>query len=68
MKKRTVPLLFLFVIILIGVAFFLTQKVFVKKDKSLTRAKIVTPKSLSVSETDSEKHGSSIESEKYDLI
>jgi len=68
MKKRTVPLLFLFVIILIGVAFFLSKKVFVKKDKSLTRAKIVTPKSLSVSENDSEKRNSSIESEKYETF
>jgi len=69
MKKRTVPLLFLFVIILIGVAFFLSQKVFVKKDKSLTRAKIVTPKSLSVSETETDdKRSSSIESEKYETF
>lgn len=68
MKKRTVPLLFLFVTILIGVAFFLSQKVFVKKDKSLTRAKIVTPKSLSVSDGDTEKRGSSIESEKYETF
>lgn len=68
MKKRTIPLLFLFVIVVIAIVFFLSQKVFVKKDKSLTRAKIVTPKSLSVSEGDTEKRSSSIESEKYETF
>lgn len=68
MKKRTIPLLFLFVIVVIAVVFFLSRKLSDKKDKSLTRAKIVTPKSLSVSESDTEKRSSSIESEKYETF
>lgn len=68
MKQRTVPILFVVVIVLIAVAFFLTKKVFIKDDKSLTRAKIVTPKSLNVSENENQKRSTSIESEKYETF
>ena len=68
MKARTIPLLFLFIAIVLGGLFFASQKIFVKKEKTLTRAKIVTPKSSEVSEIETEKKSSSLENEKYETF
>ena len=68
MKARTIPLLFLFIAIVLGGLFFASQKLFVKKEKTLTRAKIVTPKSSEVSGMETEKKSSSHENEKYETF
>ena len=68
MKARTVPLLFLFVALILGGIFFVSRKFFVSGEKTLTRAKIVTPKSSESAEVENEKKSSSIESEKYETF
>lgn len=68
MKRRTIPLLFLLSIIIIAVAFFISQKVLSGKDKELTRAKIVTPKSSVSSDNETDKRGTALESEKYETF
>lgn len=68
MKRRTIPLLFLFSIIIIAVAFFISQKLLTNKDKELTRAKIVTPKSSVSSDSETDKRGTVLESEKYETF
>ena len=69
MKTRTIPLLFLMIILILGAAFFVTQKLITgSSEKQFTRAKIVSPKSSS-SETDDGSRGSSgIEAEKYETF
>ena len=54
MKARTVPLLFLFVALILGGIFFVSRKFFVSGEKTLTRAKIVTPKSSESAEVENE--------------
>ena len=68
MKTRTVPLLFLIVAILLASVFFLTRKYYVKSEKVLTRAKIVTPKSSDAIEVENERKTSSVENEKYETF
>lgn len=68
MKSKTVPVLIIISVVFLGVAFFVTNKFYSKKDKSLTRAKIVTPKSSVSSDSDSDRKGTGLESEKYETF
>ncbi len=68
MKSRTIPLLFFLIALVLGGIFFASRKIFVEKEDSLTRAKIVTPFSSQSSELESEKRTSSVESEKYETF
>ncbi|MCR4579071.1 MAG: pallilysin-related adhesin [Treponema sp.] len=69
MKARTIPLLFLLIILVLGVAFFVSHKLLSgPSEKQFTRAKIVSPKT-SVSESEEgEKSTAGIESEKYETF
>lgn len=68
MKTRYVSFLFLLVIILLAGIFFASKKIFVKDEKSITWAKIVTPKTSENTESESEKKSTSIETEKYETF
>ncbi len=69
MKARTIPLLFLFVILILGAAFFITQRLIENNsEKQITRAKIVSPKSSSTEADDGEHTMAGIESEKYETF
>lgn len=68
MKSKTVPVLIIISVVFLGVAFFVTNKFYSKKDKTLTRAKIVTPKSSVSSDSDSDRKGNGLESEKYETF
>ena len=68
MKSKTVPLLFVLAAAVLAAVFFISRRIVVSGDKSLTRAKIVTPKSSSSTGTESDLHSSSVESEKYETF
>ena len=69
MKARTIPLLFLFVILILGAAFFLSQKLIGgNSERQFTRAKIVSPKTASSESDESEHVSSGIEAEKYETF
>ncbi len=68
MKSKTVTVLFILVAAFLAAVFFITRKIVVNNDKSLTRAKIVTPKSASSSTSDNDSQTSSFESEKYETF
>ena len=68
MKSKTVPLLFVLAAAVLGAVFFITRRVVVSGEKSLTRAKIVTPKSSSSSGSETDSHSSGVESEKYETF
>lgn len=68
MKSRIIPLLFLFVAMILGGIFYVSRKYFVKGEKTLIRAKVVTPKSSESSDIDGERRTSSVEGEKYETF
>lgn len=68
MKSKTVSFLFIVALVIILSAFFITRKTLDKKDNSLTRAKIVTPKVSSSSESENEKNNTLFEPEKYETF
>lgn len=69
MKSKTVPVLFVLAAVVLAVVFFATKKIVVNNDKTLTRAKIITPKSASSSnDAENESKTSSFESEKYETF
>ena len=47
MKSKTVSILFVLAALLLAAAFFLTRRFVSNNDKSLSRAKIVTPRAAS---------------------
>lgn len=57
MKKNTIPILFLIIIGCLVIAFFITKKVLSQKEDSLSRAKIVTPKSQENTEETEDMYG-----------
>ena len=68
MKSKTVPLLFVLAAAILAAVFFISRRFVVSGDKSLTRAKIVTPKSYSSTGSENDLHSSSLESEKYETF
>lgn len=69
MKSKTVPVLFVLVAALLAAVFFFTRRyVGSGSEKSLTRAKIVTPKSSSSTVTENDSKNASYESEKYETF
>ena len=68
MKSKIVPVLFVLAAALIAGVFFVSKKMLTKEDKSSTRARIVTPKSSTSSNSENETSPSSIESEKYETF
>ena len=65
MKNKTIGIIFGVLAIVLAGSFFLTRKYEVKKDTSLTRAKIITPKSSDVTESEADMRGTALELEKY---
>ncbi len=68
MKPRTIPLIFLIIAIILGGIFFASRKFFVQNEKTLTRAKIVTPVSSETADSGAEKQSASLENEKYETF
>ncbi len=68
MKSKTVPLLFLLAVAVLGAVFFITRRLVVSGEKTLTRAKIVTPKSSTSAGSENDSHTSAVESEKYETF
>lgn len=68
MKSKILLGLFLFSIISIFTVFFITRKNHDDKDKSLTRAKIIAPKTSVSDDSDSENNDVFFESEKYETF
>ena len=68
MKPKTIPLLFLITAIILGGTFFVSRKFFVQNEKTLTRAKIVTPVSSENTESGTERQSASLEIEKYETF
>ena len=69
MKSKTVPVLFVLAAAILAGVFFATKKIVVNNDKTLTRAKIITPKSAtSGNDADKDSKSSSFESEKYETF
>lgn len=68
MKPRTIPLIFLVIAIILGGIFFASRRFFVQKEKTLTRAKIVTPVSSESAEPGTEQGSKSFENEKYETF
>lgn len=70
MRTRSITLLFILVVILLGAGFLLSKKFIRKSENTTTRAKIVTPKSShnSESESDAEKLNSGFNSETLDTF
>ena len=68
MKTKVVPFLFALVIILLAGIYYASRKFLVKDEKSITWAKVITPKSSETGETESEKKSNSLETEKYETF
>jgi len=68
MKNRTIPIIFGVLAVVLAGSFFLTQKFVVKKDTSLTRAKIITPKTSDITESEADMQGTALELEKYETF
>jgi len=69
MKSRSIIILFVLIAVFLAGVFFVTQKIIGSKDDTITRAKVITPKSSNQSdEVDSEKKLSSVENEKYETF
>ena len=68
MKNKTIGIIFGVLAIVLAGSFFLTRKYEVKKDTSLTRAKIITPKSSDVTESEADMRGTALELEKYETF
>ena len=69
MKARTIPLLFLFIVLILGAAFFISQKLIGgNSEKQFTRAKVVSPKTSSSESDENERSSSGIEAEKYETF
>lgn len=70
MKVRSVliPVLFVIVALILGGTFYITKNVLGEKENSVTRAKIINPKSASASESESDKKVSLTETEKFETF
>lgn len=68
MKTKTISILFIVVALIVVGTFVLSAKYGKSKEKSLNRAKIVTPKSSSQNENTAERKLSTSESEKYETF
>ena len=70
MKTKSITLLFIIVIILLGAGFLASKKFIHKSDNTTTRAKIVTPKGSETteSEADSDMQNSGFSSENFDTF
>lgn len=68
MKNKTIGIIFGVLAIVLAGSFFLTRKYEVKKDTSLTRAKIITPKTSDVTESEADMRGTALELEKYETF
>lgn len=68
MKTKTLTYIFSGIAVVLAGTFLLNRKLNSNKDGSLTRAKIITPKSSAASESGPEKKLSSSESEKYETF
>ena len=69
MKSKTVPVLFVLAAALLAAIFFFTRKIVGNgSEKSLTRAKIVTPKSSTATVSGNDSKNTSFESEKYETF
>ncbi len=68
MKNRTIPVTFAVLIILLALAFFVTKKFVLQKDKLLTRAKLISPKTNELTEAEAENQGTALELEKYETF
>lgn len=68
MKTRTIPIIFVVIAFILVGSFFITRKFVEKKDNSLTRAKIITPKSSEAKESEAEMQGTALSFEKYETF
>jgi len=69
MKSKIVAVLFVLAAIILAVVFLITKRIVVNNDKSLTRAKIITPKSVSADSENENTSGSvPFESKKYETF
>ena len=68
MKTKVVPFLFALVIILLAGIYYASRRFLVKDEKSITWAKVITPKSSQPEETESGKKSNSLETEKYETF
>ena len=68
MKTKVVPFLFALVIVFLVGIYYASKKILVKDEKSITWAKIITPKNSETGESEAEKKSSSFETEKYETF
>lgn len=68
MKNRTIPIIFGVISVVLAGSFFAIKKIGKEKDNSLTRAKIITPKSSQTKESEAEMQGTSLSLEKYETF
>ena len=70
MKTKSITLLFVIVALFLGAGFWASKRFFPKSEKTVTRAKIVTPKNSQQSDSDSEidRQSSSFDSENFDTF
>lgn len=68
MKNRTIPIIFGVISVVLAGSFFAIKKIGNEKDNSLTRAKIITPKSSQTKESEAEMQGTSLSLEKYETF
>jgi len=68
MKSKSIFILFVLIGLALAAVFFVTEKVLNRKDDSVTRAKVITPKSSNQTEAESEKKLSSLDNEKYETF
>lgn len=70
MKTKTISIIFIIVAVLLGLGFFASKKITVKQDETSSRAKIVTPKSSSSTNQDSEADNTSsdLQTETFDTF
>lgn len=68
MKNRTIPIIFGVISVVLVGSFFAIKKIGKEKDNSLTRAKIITPKSSQTKESEAEMQGTSLSLEKYETF
>ena len=68
MKSKIVTFLFILAAAILAGIFFATKKLVVNNDKSLTRAKIVNPKSVSSNNAENDSKSSAIETDRYETF
>ena len=70
MKTKSITLLFIITVILLGAGFYASKKLITKNEKTAVRAKIVTPKGSQISdeETDSDRINSDFNTENFDTF